>query len=134
MSEDIHYERVPLVYTAGPFRGPTAWDIAENVRAMERIALEVAKLGAMPLCPHANTQHFQGQCNDNFWINGTLELLRVCPAAIFHPNWKQSAGSRGERGHAGMWGIEIFDYPDGLDKLAKWIEEWKATDPKDRPL
>ena len=49
-----------LVYIAGPFRAPTPWGIEENVRHAERHAFEIAKLGAMPVCPHANTRHFDG--------------------------------------------------------------------------
>ncbi len=50
-----------IIYIAGPYRAPTAWRIAENVRAAERVGLEVARAGAMPLIPHANTAHFQGE-------------------------------------------------------------------------
>lgn len=50
-----------IIYIAGPFRASTAWGIAENVRAAERVGLEVARAGAMPLIPHANTAHFHGE-------------------------------------------------------------------------
>lgn len=86
----------PVVYIAGKFRGPTAWDIAENVRAAERWALRVAECGAMPLCPHSNTAHFHGLLTDQFWIDGTLALLAKCDAALFIPEWQQSTGARGE--------------------------------------
>ncbi len=85
-----------IVYIAGPFRASTAWGIAENVRAAERIGLEVARHGAMPLIPHANTAHFHGEGSDQVWIDGTLELLRRCDAAVFIPGWPNSSGSRGE--------------------------------------
>ena len=85
-----------LIYIAGPFRGPTAWDIAENVRSAERWALEVARLGFVPVCPHAMTAHFHGQCTEQFWVDATLELLRRCDGAIFIPGWEESRGSRGE--------------------------------------
>jgi hypothetical protein len=85
-----------VIYIAGPYRAPTAWGISENVRAAERVGLEVARAGAMPLIPHANTAHFHGECTDELWIEGTLELLRRCDAAVFLPNWHHSTGSRGE--------------------------------------
>lgn len=98
-----------VIYIAGPFRGATPWDVAENVRNAERWALEVAKLGAMPLCPHANTAHFDGQCTGQFWLDGTLELLRRCDAAIFIPGWPPSAGSRGEFDECQRLGIPRLD-------------------------
>jgi hypothetical protein len=85
-----------VIYVAGPFRGPTAWDIAENIRDAERIGLLVARAGAMPLIPHANTAHFHGQRDDQFFLDGTLELLRRCDAAVFIPGWHGSMGSLGE--------------------------------------
>ena len=87
---------MPLIYVAGRFRGPTAWDIEENVRFAERFGLFVAKLGAMPVIPHANTRYFQGQMDDQFWIDGTLQLLNACHGAIFIPDWRNSVGARGE--------------------------------------
>jgi len=85
-----------VIYVAGPFRAPTQWEIAENIREAERIGLLVARAGAMPLIPHANTAHFHGQLDADFWLNGTMELLRRCDAAVFIPGWKSSAGSLAE--------------------------------------
>ncbi len=85
-----------IVYVAGPLRAPTAWGIAENVRRAERWGLEVARAGAMPLIPHANTANFHGEGSDQVWLDGTLELLRRCDAAVFIPGWPASSGSRNE--------------------------------------
>ncbi len=82
-----------VVYCAGPFRASTAWGIAENVRTAERIGLEVAHAGAMPLIPHANTANFQGEGTDQFWRNGAMELLRRCDAVLLVPGWEQSSGT-----------------------------------------
>lgn len=70
-----------VVYIAGKFTGPDAWTIHSNVFAAEQAAFEVQKLGAMPLCPHANTAHFHGVNTPEFWYEGTLELLRRCDAS-----------------------------------------------------
>ena len=97
-----------LVYIAGPFRGPTAWDVAENVRNAERVGLEVAKAGHMPVVPHANTQHFHGQLDDAFWLEGTLELLRRCDAVVLVPGWEKSSGTRAEVREARRIGITVY--------------------------
>lgn len=89
-----------IIYVAGPFRGLTPWDVAENVRAAERIGLLVAKAGAMPLIPHANTAHFEGQQPSKFWLDGTMELLRRCDGAVFIHGWRKSPGSCGEYNEA----------------------------------
>lgn len=109
-----------VVYIAGKFRGPTAWDIAENVRAAERAALEVAKRGAMPLCPHANTAHFHGQLTDQFWIDGTLELLKRCDGILCISGWMNSAGALAEHAYADangieIWGLAHLDTPEFLE-------------------
>lgn len=106
-----------VVYIAGKFRGPTAWDVAENVREAERWALKVAHCGGMPLCPHANTAHFDGQLDDSFWLNGTLELLKRCDGAVFIPGWTESRGACAEHAYAErnrieIWGFAHVDTPE----------------------
>ena len=117
-----------VVYIAGKFRGPTAWDIAENVRAAERAGLEVAKLGAMPLIPHANTAHFHGQCTDEFWIEGTLELLERSDAIwVFNrEHYTSSEGTQGEVRRARIIGRHVFMGPEDFDALAHWIGAKRA--------
>jgi len=109
-----------IVYVAGKYRGETVWDIAENVRTAERVGLEVARCGAMPLIPHANTAHFHGIGPDEFWIEGTLELLRRCDAVMVCHNWKDSAGARAEVTEAERLRLPVFHLPA---QLRAWIVE-----------
>ena len=97
-----------VVYVAGPFRGRTAWDVAQNIRAAEVLGLQVAEAGAVPLIPHANTANFNGTLTDNFWIRATAELLRRCDAMICTANWRESTGARGEVELAQTRGIPVF--------------------------
>jgi len=108
-----------VVYIIGPFTGPTAWDIAENVRAAERLGLEVAKLGVMPLIPHANTALFHGQMTAEFWYDGTLELSRRCDAAITLQGWELSKGSMHEVRDLIARGVPVFF---SADQLREWIK------------
>lgn len=85
-----------VVYICGPFTGPNAWEIEQNIRLAEEIGLVVARLGAMPLIPHANTRFFFGQCTPEFWYTGTMELLTRCDALITVGDWKHSVGSVNE--------------------------------------
>lgn len=97
-----------VVYIAGAFRAETAWQIAENVREAERWALKVAECGAMPLCPHTNTQHFHGMLDEKFWVDGTLELLKRCDGALFLPGWVKSRGSMAEHRWCVKNGLPFF--------------------------
>lgn len=107
-----------VVYVAGPFRGPTQWDIQQNVRRAEALSLEVAKAGAMPLCPHKNTENFHGQLDDVFWLRGTVALLRRCDAMILVPGWEHSEGTIAEIHEADRRGIRVFSK---IDDLVDWL-------------
>jgi hypothetical protein len=89
-----------VVYVIGPFRAKYHWLVCNNVRNAERLGLKVAKLGAMPLIPHKNTENFDGLLTDQFWIEGTKELLDRADAAItveaIGIDWTGSQGSVGE--------------------------------------
>lgn len=69
-----------LIFIAAPFRAPTDWQRAENVRRAEQAALQVWKLGAVAVCPQANSQHFQDECSDAVFLAGGLALLARCDA------------------------------------------------------
>jgi len=98
-----------VVFIAGPFTAGTAWDIEQNVRCAEGCALAVARSGAMPLCPHTNTRLFHGQCTEQFWYDGTLELLRRCDAVLMVPGWERSKGATNERRFAEQIGLPVFE-------------------------
>ena len=113
-----------VVYVIGPFRGKTAWDVERNVRSAEAMALEVAKLGAMPLCPHTNTRFFDGQLTAQFWLDGTMELLKRCDAAITVGDWHESKGSCGEVQYCLDKGIPLMQ---SRGALAAWLESGART-------
>jgi hypothetical protein len=99
-----------LIYIAGPFSGPDRYTVELNIRAAEAASLLVTKLGAMPVCPHANTSNpaFEAVQPYQFWIGGTAELLRKCDAAVFIWGWESSSGARKEVGICALEGIPVF--------------------------
>lgn len=115
-----------VVYVAGPFRGKTAWDVERNIREAEELGFRVAQVGAMPLIPHANTRFFNGTLTDEFWLAGTLELLRRCDALVKTHRWEVSSGARAEVKEARALGIPVFSHLD-LVRLKDWIEERKEV-------
>lgn len=105
-------------YVAGPFRGPNAWDIEENIRRAERLALEVWRLGAACICPHTNTRFFQGAADDRVWLDGDLEILARCDFIVMTPDWRRSSGATAEHDFALTRGIRVFY---DLPTLEQWL-------------
>lgn len=106
-----------VIYVAGPYRGPNAWAIAQNIRRAEELALDVWRLGAVALCPHLNSMHFDGVLPDETWLNGDLELMSRCDAVILAPGWHASSGAQAEVQQA-RGRIPVFEC---LGNLAWWL-------------
>ena len=115
---------LPLIYIAGPFRGPTPYDVHRNVCAAESWGLTVARLGGYPVIPHTMTQHFDKQLTDEFWLEGTMEMLRRCDAVILMDSWRRSTGAQAEATEARRLKIPVFEDPYNLEQ---WISAWKAN-------
>jgi len=123
--ESRRVDEMKVVYIAGPFTGATAWDIEQNVRRAEEAALEVAGLGAMPLCPHTNSRFFYGQNTPEFWYEGTMELLRRCDAILLLPDWQESKGCIAEEAEAKRLGLPRFPiaHYGWRQRLSRFVEE-----------
>jgi nucleoside 2-deoxyribosyltransferase len=111
-----------LVYIAGPYRAANAWLCEQNIREAEAVAYRVAQLGAYPVCPHTNTrQHFESAQDDpQFWLGGTLELMRRCDGVFLVRGWPDSSGTLVEIAEAERLGKPVF-YAGDFDKLGEWL-------------
>jgi len=107
-----------IVYVAGPFRGSNSWEIEQNIRRAEALALEVWRMGAACICPHTNTRFFQGAADDAVWLDGDLEILRRCDAVLMTPDWDKSRGARAEHDEAVKCHVPVFL---SLASLARWL-------------
>lgn len=86
-----------VFYIAGPFRGPTPWDVVQNIRIAEQAALKVWQSGeGAALCPHLNSANFTGAADDQDFLEGGLELLRRCDGVLLCGEWYKSSGTRAE--------------------------------------
>lgn len=111
-----------VVYIIGPFRAPTPWGVECNVRKAEELALKVAEAGAMPLCSHTMTRHFDKLLTDTFWLEGTLELAKRSDAAIRSDAWPRSSGSQTEVADFESRGSVIFCEDDLINgKFENWV-------------
>lgn len=114
-----------VAYIAGPYRASTPWELERNVRVAEALALEVAERGGgkvIPLCPHSMYRFFDRTLTDEFWIGGTLELLRRCDLLVVTPNWRGSQGTLGEVMLAREMGIPIVFDVEELEATLRVIE------------
>ena len=115
-----------LVYIAGPFTGKGETraeqraDTEAKIARAVQLGIRVARLGAYPVIPHANTSHpeFEDVQDYGFWIEGTAELLERCDAVLFTDDWRDSSCARGEERLAAERGIPRF-YT--LSDLACWL-------------
>jgi len=97
-----------LCYIAGKYRGETNDIIKENIMTAQQYQLLLTR--AYPeffyLCPHTNTEFLDGAQDDQYFLDGTMEMLRRCDAIYMLPGWKGSEGSNKELAEANRLGIE----------------------------
>ena len=123
---------IKLIYIAGPYSATTREGVEANIARAVALGIEVARLGAMPVIPHANTAHpeFNDAQPYDFWIDGTLELLRRCDAVIVTDDYRRSTGARGEVRDALARSQLVFTE---LADLAVWLEMHRKTEPAAAP-
>lgn len=103
-----------VVYIAGPFRGPNHWEIEQNIRRAEALALKAWRAGFAVICPHANTRFFDGAAPDTVWLEGDLEILKRCDAVLLTSDWEKSTGARHEVSYARGQGIPVYYFLSDL--------------------
>jgi nucleoside 2-deoxyribosyltransferase len=113
-----------MIYIAGPFRGADPWQVAENVRRAERVAVWCAQHGLHFLCPHTMCSNFDqlSGVTDQFWIDMTLEMLRRSDLVLLVEGWRSSLGTQGEIEYARRTSKRIYEF-DQLEKFAEKVAE-----------
>ena len=96
------------IYIAAPFRDSTPWQQELNIRYAEEAALGYWKRGYAALCPHSMTRFYQGECLDEVWLKGTIELMKQCDVVVFLEGWYASEGCREEERIARENDMEIW--------------------------
>lgn len=110
---------MPVVYIAGPFRAPSSWEIEQNIRRAETLALEVWRAGMAAVCPHTNTRFYQGAAPDSVWLDGDLAILIRCDAVLLVPGYERSTGTKAEILFANQRGIPVYETLDELTNAFK---------------
>ena len=102
-----------LAFVSGPFRAPSAWQVEQNVRRAEEVALALWRMGFAVICPHTNTRFFTGAADDAVWLRGDLEILKRCDVLVTVPRWESSDGACDEVRAAGA----VYHWPDDYGRL-----------------
>lgn len=109
--------KIKCVYVAGKYTG-TCHERHANINAAWRFGCEVARVGAMPVIPQANTAHMDDLQSVEWWYESTMELMRRCDAVLMIPGWMASKGACKERDEAKRLGLPVF-YHTG--ELLDWL-------------
>lgn len=105
-----------LIYIAGPYRhregDPT---VEQNILAARRKGLEVVKAGLdmFPIIPHMATANMEldaPEVDDQYFLDGTMQLLRKCDAVLLvSPDApEKSVGTKHEVRQAHILGMSVF--------------------------
>lgn len=119
--------RRPVVYIAGPFRGAHDYERKLNRDRAEALAFLVWSAGAIALCPHMNTAHFDGALHDDIWLEGDLELLRRSDAIALTTDWQRSSGATAEYEEALNRHMPVFKVIDNT--FVHWVISWMELHP-----
>lgn len=97
-----------VVFVSGKYRGKDWIEIEANIQKAKNASITLWKQNYAVICPHMNTAHFDGLCDDSIWLEGDLEILRRCDVVYFLSNWRESAGACMEHDEALHTGKEII--------------------------
>ena len=103
-----------VIYIAGKYRAKTERELVENIRRAEVAAIKLWQADWAVICPHMNTAHFGGLCDDKVFLDGDLEILSRCDAIYMLDGWCKSAGATAELCKARELGLEVLSEDDGL--------------------
>lgn len=99
-----------LAFVAGPYRAKTLHQLKRNIDAAGEVALKYWKAGYTVICSHKNTSFFDGELSDEVWLDGALDLLRLCDTVVMMKGWEGSTGAVAEHQEAIRLGkMVIYD-------------------------
>lgn len=105
-----------LAYVAGRYRGATRDVVDLHIKSATMVGAIVAEKGYYPVIPHANTALFEHYIDqpDEFYLDGTLELMLRCDLVVMVSGWPKSTGAVGEMITAKREGIPVYLNVDDL--------------------
>ena len=93
-----------VVFVSGPYRG----NIEQNIANARMAAIRLWKAGYAVICPHMNSARMDGECPDDYFLEGDLEILKRCDIIYMLKNWEESEGASAELSLAKEIGLEVI--------------------------
>jgi hypothetical protein len=89
-----------ICYVIHPYRARGFWNkpvlkwlkIAWNIYRARDVAKVFWKRGYVVLCCSLNSAFMDGVCEDKVFLEGDLQLLRLCNSVVVCKGWKDSTG------------------------------------------
>ena len=104
----INPRRSIIVFISGPYRAPTVKGVNLNIEHARQVAIKLWQEGFTVICPHLNTAHFDGLCEDYVWLESDIEIMKRCNAVYFLNTCQESVGAKAEREIALQMGLECI--------------------------
>lgn len=124
---------IPVVYVAGPYRGPNRAAIELNIQAARHVGKLCCVKGWSPIIPHANTGHLDEtlpDLHDEFWLESTMELMRRADAVVLVSGWENSSGTLAEIQEAKVRGIPVFRSMFDLPSAQMFVDKMSSEPSK----
>ena len=115
-----------LIYIAGPYSAPTAWQRECNIRAAEAQCLKLWRVGVPAVCVHTIARHYHDEVPEETAIAIDNEILRRCDAVLLCPGWQDSKGTLAEIDLAASLGKPVF-FPDQVADCIAWATDGDGT-------
>lgn len=106
-----------VCYIAGPFRSSDHAQRAAHVLTAQAAAVDLARIGFAPYCPHANLGHAFGAIDERVATEVNTAFLRLCDAFLLLPGWGESLGTRAELEEARRLGLPVFE---SIQEVRAW--------------
>jgi len=109
-----------IVYLAGPYRADTAAEVERNIQNARRYHMALTEAGIFSFCPHVHMAHYDGLQEEQWFLDGTMEMMRRCDALVFiRGAMMKSSGSIREMHEAGKLKIPIYEisYPHRITAM-----------------
>jgi len=104
-----------IVYLAGPYRADTAAEVERNIQNARRYHMALTEAGIFSFCPHVHMAHYDGLQEEQWFLDGTMEMMRRCDALVVMPGHAGSDGTRLEINEAKRIGIDILQLSERDD-------------------
>lgn len=82
-----------VVYIAGPYSAPNAWEREQNIRAAEGVCVALWSEGVAAVCVHSTARYFHGAVSEANAIAIDDAILMRCDAIMLVEGWKDSPGT-----------------------------------------